>query len=315
MKKFVLLFVLVIATFEASFSAEKYVVSSKSDSTKSDINESMAYSIYPFVPALKKALEIIGGEEWTTTGPKQEELLNMLAGVSSEDCKYIFLQTCVSRSANDINKFLAANGFDIKLGQLDPGGIGVASILKIFMTWFSSEQTTINAENDSVYKGVKITDNIHLLNSNKTNAFIVEIEVQEGFSIYLSQIPFFRPTDEQNLLLLANKLSETKEYDNSYVLESVSFPEVEMDCNPDVSWIKGLSAGEYFITQAVMQTKFLLDKRGAKAEAAVAFAISKGMSEKINIILDGPFVAWIEKPGVKLPLFVSWCGYDSWKDN
>jgi len=33
----------------------------------------------------------------------------------------------------------------------------------------------------------------------------------------------------------------------------------------------------------------------------------------VNVVFDEPFLAWIEKPGIEIPLFVAWCDYDSWK--
>jgi hypothetical protein len=59
---------------------------------------------------------------------------------------------------------------------------------------------------------------------------------------------------------------------------------------------------------------FKLDKTGAKAEAAVALGVTRGISlHNISLVFDQPFIAWIEKPGIDLPVFVSWCDYDSWK--
>lgn len=280
------------------------------------MNKSMAYSVFPFAPALEKALQMVcSGLDWVATGTnkeKQQELLNLLRKVYSEDCESLDMKTIGSKSADDINAFLTENGFDIKLDKLDPGGVAVASILKILMSWvYEGVDCDINAKNGQKYKGVKMLKNIECFTSPDIEGYIVRIQPHEDFSLYLATIPS-QPFDEQSMFALANELSKAK--GGQFHINSVSFPEVEMNCHPDISWLCGLSAGRDFISQAVMQTKFKLDKYGAKAEAAVAVAVSRGISfDQKHVVFDKPFIAWIEKPGIEIPIFVSWCDYDSWK--
>jgi len=275
----------------------------------------MSYSVLPFGSALRKALEMIGSDlEWVASGinkEKQQQLLDLLKYVFPADCESLDMKTVGSRSADEINQFLADNGFDIKLDKLDPGGVGVASILKILMSWvYEGVDCDINAKDGANYKGVKMLKNIECFTSPDIEGCIVRIQPHEDFSLYLATAS--QPFDEQSMFALANELSKAKGV--RFDVKSVSFPEVDMDCHPDISWLCGLSAGRDFISQAVMQTKFKLDKYGARAEAAVAVAVSRGISfDQKHVIFDKPFLAWIEKPGIEIPIFVSWCDYDSWK--
>lgn|GEM_PF-3962525 len=275
----------------------------------------MAYSVFPFSPALEKALQMVAsGLDWVATGPnkeRQQELLNLLRYIYSEDWESLDMKTIGSRSVDEINAFLADNGFDIKLGELDPGGVAVASILKILMTWvYQGRDCDISAKDGITYKGAKMLNGIVLFSARPCHE-IVCIESSEGFNLYLTKMPS-APQDEQAMFAIAKMLSENKLERGE--IKSVSFPEVQMDCHPDVSWLCGMSAGKDFISQALMQTKFQLDKNGAKAEAAVAVAVSRGISfNQVNVVFDEPFLAWIEKPGIEIPLFVAWCDYDSWK--
>ncbi|MEI6672906.1 MAG: hypothetical protein WCL02_06360 [bacterium] len=286
------------------------------------MNKSMAYSIFPFSSALKKALEMIGSNlEWVASEKnknKQQELLNLLKNISPKDCESLDMKTIGSYSADEINKFLADNGFDIQLDQLDPGGIGVASILKIFMSWvYEGMDCDINAKNGEKYKGVKMLKNIELFSArtyeeNVRLCEIVCLHSAEGLNLYLTKVPFYLE-NEQDVFGAAKMFSEDK-IKSHRSIKSVSFPEIEINCQPDISWLCGLNAGKDFISQALMQTKFKLDKHGAQAEAGVAIAVSRGISfDQIDIIFDEPFLAWIEKPGIEIPIFVSWCDYDSWK--
>jgi len=277
------------------------------------MKKSLAYSVHPLAAVLAKALEFLGGGQWSSNNEKQAELLSIVKAISSKDFESLAMETIVSYSADQINEFLARHGFDIRIDQLDSNEFGVASVLKILMTWIESQETTIYAQNGSRYQGVKITENISLLNSSHCEGHIVEIQSKEGFNIYLVDVPS-SPSDEQELFAWAKRMADTKSYNVSLELKSVSFPEVEMNCRPDISWMIGMSSGLNVITQALMQTKFKLNKIGAKAEAAAAIAVRKGISfGELNLIFNKPFMVWIEKPGISMPVFVSWCDYDSWK--
>ncbi|MCF7834908.1 hypothetical protein K9M48_02530 [Candidatus Gracilibacteria bacterium] len=274
---------------------------------------SMSYSNHPLAAVLAKAIEFIGGGQWSPNNQKQLELLVIAENISSGDFESLAMETIASYSADEINGFLARNGFDIRIDALDSNEFGVASILKILMTWIKSSETTIYAQNSLKYQGVKMTENIRLLNSPYCEGYIVEIQSKEGFNIYLVDVPS-APRNEQELFFWASRMAKTKSDNVPAELKSVSFPEIEMDCKPDISWLVGMNNGKNVITQALMQTKFKLDKFGAKAEAAAAIAVRKGISfGEVNLIFNKPFMTWIEKPGLKIPVFVSWCDYDSWK--
>ncbi len=277
------------------------------------MNKSMAYSVHPIGAVLTRALEMLKSERWFPEGEKQIQILEQIKQILAKDYDDLQMETMTSYSHDEINGFLARHGFDIRLDAFPNGEFGVASVLKIIMTWIESQRTSINAKNDQIYQGVKMIENIRLLNSPYCEGYIVEIQSKEGFNIYLVDVPSY-PRDEQELFSWASKMAKSKSDNVSSELKSVSFPEVEMDCRPDISWLLGMSAGEYFISQALMQTKFKLDITGAKAEAAAAIALRKGISfGELNLVFNKPFMVWIEKPGISMPVFVSWCDYDSWK--
>jgi hypothetical protein len=271
----------------------------------------MSYSVHPLAAALAKAVSLIGSVQWVPNSGKQMELLDITWNIDEHDFRDLSMETIASYSADEINAFLAQNGFDIKLNGLSGNEFGVASILKILMTWSESAEHQIHAKNGSAYQGVKITENIRLLDSVYSMGYVAEITSKEGFKIYFATPP--KPADEQALFAAAKKMSEEKNYVVPATLKSVIFPEVEMDYMPDISWLIGMRAGKNTVTQAVMQTKFKLDKTGAKAEAAAAIGVRKAfITANNNLVFDQPFMAWIEKPGIDLPVFVAWCEYDSW---
>jgi hypothetical protein len=277
------------------------------------MNKSMSYSVHPIAAALAKALEIIQFQNWTAINENQKNLLSTAENISNMDFQSLAMQTIASQSADEINAFLAKNGFNIKLNKLSGNEFGVASILKILMTWMESSSRSIDGGNGTNYQGVKIKENITLFDSPLSLGNIGRITSKEGFDIYLTRITE-KPENEEKLFTIAQQLMKSKSSMVTANLSSISFPEVNMDCKPDISWLLEMHAGQNVISQALMQTKFTMDKTGAKAKAAAAVAVTRGFKAKNNdLVFDQPFMAWIEKPGIKVPVFVAWCDYDSWK--
>ena len=273
----------------------------------------MSYSVHPIAAALAKALEIIQSNAWNPINESQRNLLSVAGNISTTDFQTLAMQTIASYSAEEINNFLKENGFDIRLEKFSNNEFGVASILKILMTWLESSSETIHGGDRANYQGVKIKQNIALFDSPHSLGYIGRITSKEGFDMYLTRITE-KPENEEKLFAIAQQLMKTKSDKVAASLDSISFPEVNMDCKPDVSWLIGMYAGQNIISKALMQTKFTMDKVGAKAEAAAAIGVRKCIvPSNNNLIFDQPFMAWIEKPGIALPTFVAWCDYDSWK--
>jgi hypothetical protein len=276
------------------------------------MSKSMSYSVHPIAAALAKALEIIQSKTWTAKNENQKNLLTTVENISTTDFQTLAMQTIASYSAEEINDFLAQNGFDIKLSKLSGNEFGVASIMKILMTWMESSSRSIHGGDGTNYQGVKIKENIALFDSPFSLGYIGRITSKEGFDIYLTRITE-KPENEEKLFTIAQQLMNSKNSMVAASLSSISFPEVNMDCKPDISWLIGMHAGQNIISQALMQTKFTLDKTGAKAEAAAAIGVRKCIvMSDTDLVMDQPFMAWIEKPGITVPVFVAWCDYDSW---
>lgn len=284
--------------------------------TNSMNTNSMAYSVHPLASALNQTLKLLGGNlNWIAQSPnkeQQQQLLNLVTLISPTDFRALDMKTIASLSADEINRFLSDNGFDIKLRRFNPGEFGIASILKILMTWErEGEYCIIKAKDHVSYKGAKLKkQHFDIFVSPEHDQQIICITPKEDFTLFITLMPI-RPKDEQTMFEMVTNIARTKTEDHkSKSIASLSFPETEINYQPDISWLCGLSAGENFVSQTVMQTKFLLDKHGARAEAAAAIGVTKGISLKLDIIIKQPFFAWIEKPGVQIPTFVAWCGCD-----
>jgi len=98
--------------------------------------------------------------------------------------------------------------------------------------------------------------------------------------------------------------------------EGVMFPMVELDMQPDIRWIHGMENGSWSIEQALQQTRFRMNEKGAKVESAAAMrSICEDASAKPTpVLIDGPFLLWIERKGLDVPLFCAVLCEDAWKE-
>ena len=100
--------------------------------------------------------------------------------------------------------------------------------------------------------------------------------------------------------------------------DGVIFPMVDYNRQVDISWIKGMETGtkddDYFIAQALQQTMFRMNEKGARARSAVAMMLCRKCASPDDWIkIDKPFILWIERPGVDIPLFIGVFAEDVWK--
>ncbi len=105
-----------------------------------------------------------------------------------------------------------------------------------------------------------------------------------------------------------------------YNYDAVIFPMITYDQEVDISWIKRLytigNDGRIAkITQALQQTKFRMNEKGAKVESAVAMVVTREcvMMSKPDLVIDRPFVLWIRRPGLSQPFFVGYFTKETWK--
>jgi len=114
--------------------------------------------------------------------------------------------------------------------------------------------------------------------------------------------------------LIRNKMRIASDFNK------VVFPMVNLDHEVDISWLKGMKATDsqnfpWKIVQALQQTKVKMNEKGAKVESAVALDVKcLGAMLEEELVIDKPFFMWVERPGMKRPLFAGYMAPDCWKD-
>ena len=88
----------------------------------------------------------------------------------------------------------------------------------------------------------------------------------------------------------------------------------------DISWLQGLNTTDqknlpWNISQAMQQTKFKMNCQGARVKSAVAIAVRMCASVMPNIYtIDKPFLLWIEREGLDIPIMYAYLDKDTWKN-
>lgn len=227
--------------------------------------------------------------------------------------------------AEDINRFLTNEGFDINLQPWEynpPYRFGAASVMDVLVNWFTpGESVPLRGQDGNMYPGVKIKEaGTQISSVEGIRNPVVYLPTKNPLYMVGLSVPEQLPTNEFELLehihdLKNGQLRVHREF------EGVIFPKVSLDQQPDISWLRGLTAkagGETdsVLEQVLQQTKFKMNEIGAHARSAVAGGFLRMAIEipKAPYVIDKPFVCWIQKENIPLPLFAAYINYSDWKD-
>jgi hypothetical protein len=192
--------------------------------------------------------------------------------------------------------------------------LGIVAILDLIGQWIAKgNETSVNHGSQS-YPAAYIKTGVSLLHVNETKK-LIRIATSNDLVVYIEP-----NAEEQSGLELFKHISDLAEdLDLPNEKCHVTIPMISLNMQPDISWVEGIVAGEFKVTQAIQQNKLILNCDGVHAESAVVLGLSKGVSfEKIEeIVIDQPFNLWIgiETNNNKnmLPLFCAYLAPDSWK--
>ena len=253
--------------------------------------------------------------EWRANSARQVEFLEKFKRYWANPSNLPELRSKADLNVDVINKWLKDEGFDI---QLDPVDVGfyVASILKLLVEWLKvgEKRDIIGKRDRQTYPGVKLEDGVNLYRDLDVHPFpVASIDTKSGDVVKMAIIDKV-PEGAFGLHDLTQTLNKVASPCPNK--ENVIFPMVELDVKPDISWICGMLLDPFYIQQALQQTKFRMNERGAKVESAVAMSMRcmGAASEPEPYVIDRPFLLWIERAGVAIPFFAAVLCEDVWKE-
>jgi len=222
-----------------------------------------------------------------------------------------------------LNRFLTDEGFSIHLEPFcrDLGEFGVVSILDVLVKWLCEGEVTNVTSNGSTYPAFRLKQDKHRLyfyKSNNHREIIVRIETQTNDFVYItmsdSSYSSFALLERVSELGLIDSCQSADDYDR------VVIPMVDLGHEVDISWLAGMKTicqegHDWHIAQALQQTKFKMNEIGAHVKSAVAISTLMGcLQRRKELVIDRPFLIWIQRQGISIPLFSGWIAQDTWKN-
>jgi hypothetical protein len=262
--------------------------------------------------------ELGQGRKWVPTNQQQDALLNW-RDTCGGDLALLgdAVKGMCSHDASVLNKFLADNGFNIRLNPLGPDDLGTVGILDLLVEWLNAgNEQSIRAKNGRTYEGVRIKD-AEVLDLWGTH-YVVRLRTKDGTCVYI--MTEVRPADQFQLMgqvSHANTAAKTARRSQKY--KGCDFPMVDMRVQEDVSWLRGMhtvgqDGSPWTVTQAKQENRLRMNQFGARAQSATAMVMTRGISFEKPFVVDGPFMVWFTRPDCTRPLFAAWVDYSDWKN-
>ena len=226
--------------------------------------------------------------------------------------------------AENLNRILAEEGFSLRFDRFNPGEFGVLSILDVTVAWLK-EGKVLPTFGQRRTPGVLIKPTTEIDNR--------PVVLFSGFRTAIHPYPIARvhtKSGDNVHMTIAN--SERSDFDlieridalhtsDCYlgVFSSLLFPMVDFEETKNLDWLIGLeTTGQpsFRIAKAAQQTKFKMNHTGARAKDAVTLTMRSTMAlaGPPPLVIDEPFLLWIERPGLEKPIFYAYLDQTTWKD-
>jgi hypothetical protein len=278
---------------------------------------SIVTSPYTIPAAVKKADDIVGRDRiWNAVNDMQKSFLEIYEIVADEVAQIPEIESIASRSAEEINKFLAERGFPIKAPDFSKDKFGTAAVLKFLMDWkFPGTKGDIITQDKRTYPGVHM-DGVLANKAQDHNNPVLELLTESSDKVYLTMLDV-PPANEFEMISTARQLNS--KLGTSKVVD-LQFPMVDLDYKVELNWLPGLwtmsqEAQKVAIEKALRQTKLQMNHLGVKIEEAVAMVFETTVLIRRDlVVINRPFIMWVDRPDLSLPPFVGYITPDDWKD-
>jgi len=252
---------------------------------------------------------------WTGVSDDQREFVErFVSKIGDVEKIRDVLRMIAHKEARVINKWLADNGYEIRLSSQEGANtFCVASILDVLVEWLAKGSVTAVKGNYPAVR-IKEDDGAYVVSGSGQPVACVRTK---GDEVVFMRMIDREPEGPMGIADMLRDLPEEMSRDGSY--GSVVFPMLDCDQVVDVSWLVGLCTGhaptDWYVKEAVQQTRFRMNEVGARAQSAAAMMMKCRSIErpKQELVIDRPFLLWIERKGVGIPLFAGVFAEDSWR--
>jgi hypothetical protein len=226
---------------------------------------SFTATMLPILSVIAIAQEQLELKRWIPINQQQTAFLNNYYSKKQEleSLTEQELTSCISPDISKVNSFLREHGFTIQLNDTGNGGLAIASILDIALTWkIPGIKTVVANDTSKEFPAVSMKVGYSLYGTGKAEETVVAVHCQNNDTVYMSLAD--KPREGFELLAHIEALSRISRRNVTNEFSDILFPMVSIDQQVDISWLCGLTNQEnWFIDQALQQTRFQMDEKGA----------------------------------------------------
>lgn len=285
---------------------------------------SFTATLFPIIAALSapEGTYFKTNNQWMCVNDKQTHFIENFFSKKSElsqlDEKE--LRSWVSTDHTELNTIARNNGFNIAFEPFRDTEFGALSILDVAVQWVEKGTIENISHNNIAYKAAQLKNNFSVFETKQYPYPVAAIKTQSNDVVYMTLAD--KPLQEFALL---QKINDIKEYIASAQptpYDYVRFPQVSLDQQVDISWLLDMQCPNkngglnWKISQAMQQTKFKMDGKGAHVESAVAITFQRMIAcvtlPVKRLVIDQPFYVWIERPGCSIPVFAGYIDTTDW---
>jgi hypothetical protein len=261
-------------------------------------------------------LWVVGPERrWNPVNEQQRRYLEIFVIARTEIGSIPEIEARGSFVAEVLNAFLRAHGFSLELEPFAPDEFGVAAVFEVVLAWLENGKAhTIVRADGKTYPGVLLEHDMPAFTVPGHENPVIRLPTKTADSVYLTMIE--KPADEFAMIATARQVMATRQQAGT---TQVLFPMVDLDVKVALEWLKGMwtlpqSGPRLKVTQALRQTKVKMNEEGVRIEEAAAVGIAfAAVFLPHRHVIDRPFLLWVERPGLSLPLFVGYMTEEDWK--
>ncbi len=283
---------------------------------------SLTVSYLTIVLALKELQDKLQSP-WRGINERQQAFLARFMPLASQFTNYPVgsLTARVSNSAEVLNNLLKANGYDIRISQLPPNGLGVVAMIDLLLHWQEAGEDEVIYRNNIDYHGVLLKKGLTTYKSPLHAHEVLKIDTKlPRFSVFMTEAA--RPANQftlvDKILSVSQKLTCTNQMYDSTV---ATFPMVDLQQQAAIDWLLGaeiVDAGNegYVVTQALQENSLTINTLGTIARSGTALTMrATGKAEyKVKVInIANPFLYWIVDAACpQLPIYMAYLDTDAW---
>ncbi len=272
---------------------------------------------------------------WAAAKPDQARFLEAINRCYA-DCQELseVRNVIATNQAEKIDGWLEAHKIESTFPAINPESeVWLGSTLDFTATWEKPGRSTQRLIGGKEYPFVAMREGFTYHappadwitpispDSNAPINFCAKIPCIDGVAVWLMMLAE-APQSPLDLIDLIHNLQKNRCEDPEPCLKPrLHFPMVDLRCEVDLSWLTGLKTEDesnhvWSVAGGIQKHSLKINEKGAPRKAKEGFYIAGGGNRQVpptEMIFDIPFVVWVEKKGMRDPLFSAYVTPDDWR--